>query len=479
MILPPRGKSVDTNRRAELRRALDPNEVVRRIDKLIELDQVRLTDVFNDGDIHQLCDELEIEFREREFTPAITLGLFISQCLSRGDACSTVLAKFNRQRKRQGLAPCSEDASAYCKARARLPVELIDRLGRRIVDLLHAKTQTLWKWKELNVYFVDGLVFRAPDTKANQEFYPQPSTQKEGLGFPQVRAVVTTCLATGCIVNYNTAPVQGKQTGEVSLFREKHSDFATGDVVVADSNFESFYDAVLLNRRGVEMVCSIKGCRNSPFEGVCGVIEEKVITLKRPKNNRDRFTAQQWQQLPESIQYRCIRYRLSGRTEVLTIVTTLIDSKHFSAEEIAELYGLRWDVELDIACWKTTMGFCDLRCQTPANLDREIAVGVLAYNLVRTLMNDAAAVLEIHPREVSFSRSRDAWMCFSDELETSNDLMWIVLSATSRLVRDRPGRDEPRELKRRNQSKYSKLKAPRPSRARRIAAKSEEPHVPS
>jgi hypothetical protein len=90
MILPPRGTSVDTNRRAELRRALDPNEVVRRIDKLIELDQVRLTDVFKDDDIHQLCDELEIEFREREFTPAITLGLFVSQCLSRGDACSTV-----------------------------------------------------------------------------------------------------------------------------------------------------------------------------------------------------------------------------------------------------------------------------------------------------------------------------------------------------------------------------------------------------
>ena len=199
--------------------------------------------------------------------------------------------------------------------------------------------------------------------------------------------------------------------------------------------------------RGVGLVCGIKGCRKSTFEGVCKAIEEKVITLTKPKNSKNRFTAEQWELLPDSVQYRSIRYRIAGRPEELMIVTTLLDSKQYSAEDIAELYGLRWDVETDIACWKTTMGFCDLRCQNPENLDRKIAVGVLAYNLVRSLMNDAAAVLEIHPREVSFSRSRDAWLSFSDEIEISNDMMWMVLSATSRLVRDRPGRDEPRVIK--------------------------------
>jgi hypothetical protein len=475
MILPTRGAPVDTNRRAEIRAALEPDEVVRRIDNLIDRDEIRLTEIFSDQDVHQLCEELNIEFRERDFTPAITLSLFVSQSLSRGDACSTVVTQFNRERKRQGLAPCSEDASAFCKARARLSVKLIDTLADRIVSLLKAKTQKLWKWKARNVYLVDGLVFRAPDTKANQEIYPQPSTQKNGLGFPQVRCLVTTCLATGCIVHYNTAAMKGKLTGEVSLFREKHGDFVAGDIVVADSNFESFYDSVLLARRGVDMVCGIKGCRKSPFEGVCEAIEKKIITLSKPKNNKNRFTDEQWEQLPDSVQYRSIRYRITGRTEVLTIVTTLLDSKQYSAEDIAELYGLRWDVETDIASWKTTMGYCDLRCHTPENLDREIAVGVLAYNLVRSLMNDAAAVLEIHPREISFSRSRDTWISFSDELKTSVDLMWIVLSATSRLVRDRPGRDEPREIKRRNQSKYSKLKKPRPSRAKRIAAETVKP----
>ena len=151
--------------------------------------------------------------------------------------------------------------------------------------------------------------------------------------------------------------------------------------------------------------------------------------------------------MPDEIQYRRMRHQVTGCTEVVTIVTTLVDSNRFSAEDIAEVYGLRWDVETDIAGWKTRMGFCDLGCRTPENLDREIAVGVLAYNLVRSLMNDAAAVLEVHTREVSFPRSRDAWLSLSDEIETSRDLMWIVLSATSRLVRNRPGREELRAIK--------------------------------
>jgi len=174
-----------------------------------------------------------------------------------------------------------------------------------------------------------------------------------------------------------------------------------------------------------------------------------------------------------------IRYRVTGRKDKITIVTTLTNSSRHSAEAIASLYGLRWDIELDICSLKSTMGKCDLRSQTPDNIDREIAASVLAYNLVRALMSDAAAITMAHPREISFSRSRDAWISFGDELETANDLMWIILSATSRLVRDRPGRDEPRQIKRRNLTKYPKLRTPRPSKAKRIAAASDNPRQKS
>lgn len=470
MILPPRGTPVDADRRAEIRKALQPEEVQGRIKQLMAVDQMRLACLFKDEDVHELCDELQIRFRDREFTPATTLGLFVAQVLSRGDACSTVVTQFNRERKRDGLPPVSEDGSAYCKARARLPVKLIDRLGQRVVQLQRDKTCSQWKWQGKDVYFVDGLVLRAPDTAENQEVYPQPSSQQQGLGFPQVRVVLTTSLATGCIEHYNTGPVEGKRTGEVSLFREKHSDFVAGDVVVGDSNFESFHDAVLLNHLGVDLVFCINGTRNSPFEGACQRIDDKIVTLLKPKFDPSRFTREQWNLLPKSIQYRVIRYRTSGRNEVITIVTTLLDQQRFSAEDTAELYGLRWDVETDIFSLKSTMGVGELRCLNPANLDREIAVAILAHNLVRVLMSDAAVVSEVHPREISFSRARDAWISYRDELESSKDLMWIVLSASSRLVRDRPSREEPREIKRRKLTKYGKLKSPRPSRAKRIQA---------
>jgi hypothetical protein len=477
MILPKRGEPVDRNKRAELRKLLTPEVVEQRIEQLKANDQIRLHDVFTNEDVNRICDELNIEFRDRCFTPATTLGLFISQVLSRGDACSTVMTQFNRERKRQGVQPVCEDASAYCKARARLPVELIDRLVNHTAQIACSKTPEQWKWKELDVYLVDGLVLRAPDTADNQKVYPQPSSQKIGLGFPQVRAIVTTSLATGCIIHYNTGKVEGKSTGEVTLFREKHADFKAGDVVVADSNFESFHDSALLNQRNVAIVCCINGTRHSPFEGVCESIDEEIVTLKKPCFDQTRFTHAQWESLPASIQYRMIRYRVSGRKSEITIVTTLLDSTRYSAEEIAELYGLRWDVEMDICSYKSTMDMGNLRCRTPDNLDREIAVGILAYNLVRLLMCDAAELMQdIHPREISFSHARDAWRSFSDELETSNDLMWMILSASSRFIRDRPNREEPRANKKRNQTKYSKLKEPRPS-GRHRRKTSDQPHA--
>ena len=471
MILPRRGECVDRKRRALLRGLLTPEFVEQRIVQLQAADEIRLFDLFTDEDVHQLCEELGVEYRERYFPPAVALGLFVSQVLSRQDACSTTVVSFNGARMRRGLPPACTDASAYCKARAKLPVKLIDTLSKRGVQNAHSKTPLKWKWRGLDVYLVDGLVLRAPDTQANQQAYPQPSSQEEGLGFPQVRVVVTTSLATGCIVHYNTGPVEGKRTGEISLFREKHAEFVAGDVIVGDSNLESFHDAVLLNERSVAMVCCINGSRKSPFEGVCKTLEDKLVTIHKPKFDKTRFTRAQWDSLPETVTYRAIRYRVSGRKSEITIVTTLLDSKLYPAKAVVELYGLRWDVELDIRSYKSTMGTCDLRCLTPGNLDREIAVSVLAYNLVRLLMCDAATVVRhIHPRELSFSLARDVWQEFCDQLATPHGLMSAIVSATSRFVRDRPNREEPRAIKRRCHTKYPKLNKPRPSRARRSRA---------
>lgn len=471
MILRARGESVDRKKRSELRKLITPEWIETRVVELKSADQLRLSDVFSDADVCRFCEELGCKWRERAFPPAVVLGLFVSQVLSRDNACSTTVQEFNAQRKAQGLGPVCEDASAYCKARAKLPLDLLNRLINEVAQISERKTCVEWKWQGRDVYLVDGCVLRAPDTSENRKVYPQPSSQKEGLGFPQVRMVVTTSLATGCIVHYSTGQVEGKGTGEVSLFRQKHGKFKVGDIVVADSNFESFHDAVLLKKRGVDLVCCMNASRDNPFDGPLETIEETYLELSKPKFDKKRFTAAEWQALPDSLTYRLIRYRIRGGASTVTVVTTLLDSQRYSAARIAELFGLRWDVELDIRNYKTTLRGSDLRCHTPHTVDREIAVKVLAYNLVRLLMSDAAAALiAIHPREISFSHARDAWRTFAVQRPTSDDLTWLILSTTTRFVRDRPNRTEPREIKRRDLTKYPKLREPRPSRQRASAA---------
>ena len=186
MILTPRKASAETpeeeqKSERERKKLLSFDEILRRLEGLKALEKIRLHHLFDDEEIHHVCDTLNIEFRDRVFTPAKMLGLFVSQVHSRGDACITVVAKFNRERKDSGLSPVSEDASAYSKARARLPLDLINHLSDDVRKIAHNMTPDDWKWHGLNAYLVDGSMLRAPDTFANQERYPQPSSQKEGL----------------------------------------------------------------------------------------------------------------------------------------------------------------------------------------------------------------------------------------------------------------------------------------------------------
>jgi hypothetical protein len=147
-------------------------------------------------------------------------------------------------------------------------------------------------------------------------------------------------------------------------------------------------------------------------------------------------------------------------------VTTLLDRKKYPARAIADLYGLRWEAELDIRCLKSVMDLAELRCQTPQGLKCELAVNVLAYNLVALLMCDTAEVSDKHPRQFSFSHARDTFVRFGAERKTINDLEWLITQTNQFKIKNRPRRDEPRKIKKRN-GKYARLSEPRPSRKSR------------
>src|ERR1700736_5669913 len=155
-----------------------------------------------------------VPFRDRLFSPLVTVWLFLSQVLSKDHSCLTAVARFLAYRTRQGLAPCSARTGSYCKARQRLPEGLLARLVRQTGQDLHGQAPDAWRWHGRAVKIVDGSGVSMPDTPANQRAYPQPGGQQPGLGFPVARVVVLLSLACGAVLDLAIGPSRGKQTGE-------------------------------------------------------------------------------------------------------------------------------------------------------------------------------------------------------------------------------------------------------------------------
>lgn len=444
-------------------------EVIARRDS----NELLLPSIFDDQTVKQMARKFGPAGRQRVYTIPKTLSLFVQQVLSKKRGCQEIVHRLNAQRKTEDLLPVSTDTSSYCAARRRIPLRLIKSLMHRTAGLAESKVPSSWLWKGRRTVLLDGLVVDAPDTPANQEVYPQPSSQKPGLGFPQIRLTTAISLATGVILDLKYGPVEGKKTGEATHFRLMMSTFRPGDVILADSNFECYRDLAIMKQKGVDMVCDKNGSRTSPFKGKCESIQETTTRLYKPGFDKSRFTRKQWESLPDYLDVRMIRYKVGGRNKEVTLVTTLLDQENFSAESIALLYRHRWNCELDIRSIKSVMGMAELSCHTPEMLEREFLVYFLAYNLIRVTMVDAGHIADLNPRQLSFKSAKDAWLSLGtstklngsediQEVEAirANDYAWLLWSiATSKLVA-RPGRQEPRKIKRRN-SKYEYLKQPR------------------
>lgn len=448
-------------RKRNSRRRILFDEVQKRIQRLRQSDRLVFHQLLEEKVIQRMLEELGCRFRHRIYTPAVTLSAFLEQAISDDGSCQQAVHRINNHRCSLGLPPASVDTNSYCEARHRLPEELFLQLLQRSAKTVQRSEPEAWLWKERRVVLVDGCTTRAADTQANQAVFPQPSSQKPGLGFPQVRELVAVSLSSAVVLDVQIGPVEGKRTGELSLFRKMMPVFRRGDVVVADANFDSYVDMATLKQKRIDFVGAIAGSRTSPFTGKCRCIEEKRVALKRPQFDRDRFTREQWEALAKVLHVRMIRYQTDGRKEEITIITTLLDQERYPARSIAELYGFRWNCELDIRSIKTVMGMEELRCKSPEMLRREIYNYLLAYNLVRAAMCDAARITEQEPRKLSFKNAMQVLTEYA-VLDSADDstVVHVLWSIACNNVGDRPGRKEPRKIKRRR-NKYRKMTRPR------------------
>lgn len=409
--------------------------------------------------VQQRADEHHVVFgrcAKALWTPAVTLWAFLWQVLNSDRSCrqavSRVVLAFALSRE-----PESFDTAAYCRARAKLPTPFLERVALDLGRQLEEQAPSHWLWHGRRVRLVDGSTSLLPDTTANQEAFPQPKTQKRGLGFPMVRWVVLLSLATAAVLGLAYGPYAGKKTGETALFRQLLSQLRAGEVVVADRYYCSYFMVVLLQNMGVQVVLRMHQRRRYDFRrGRRLGREDHVVSWQRP-SRPTWMDAETYAELPKTLEVREIRrqvHRRGCRVKEVVLATTLRDATDYPADEVAELYHQRWHAELDIRTLKVTLGLGELRCRTPAMVGKEIWLNCLAYNLVRQVAAQAALLAGRSPRTISFTASKQALLGAWEKLsflEEETDYLPVATRLLEALgkeyVGDRPGRCEPRARK--------------------------------
>ncbi len=303
-----------------------------------------------------------------------------------------------------------------------------------------------------------------PDTPANQQAFPQNPSQKPGLGFPIARLVALVSLATGVVSDVAIGPYLGKETGETALLRRLWDCLRRGEILLGDRFFSSYFGIAPLPERGVDAVFRMHQRRKVDFRrGRRLGPGDHVVYWDRPKPPTwmDQAT---WNEMPSRIQLREVRVSVAHagfRVKQLVLVTTLCDPDAFSKAEVAQLYLKRWNIELDLRSIKVEMGMEVLRCKTPELVEKEIWAHLLAYNLVRTEMAEAASLGTTTPRCLSFRGALQMLLAFLAEGGGRSGRGWRDSTVTRRRamtmhrVGTRPGRSEPRAVKRRpKQQRY-------------------------
>ena len=414
--------------------------------------------------IQNACHTIGHVWRERLLNPATTVHLFVLQILHGNTACAHV--------PRLGDVACTGDA--YIQARRRLPLQLLHDLTRALSHFLGAGPEVDdGRWRGHRTFLVDGSSVSMSDTPELQEAFGQPGAQKPGCGFPVMHLLALFHASTGFLLNLVGAPYR---THDMSRIGQLHPDLEKGDVLVGDRAFCSFAHLALLAIRDVFGVFRLhqkqivnfrphrraastgsrkrgeKGLPTSRWRKRLGR-HDQLVEYVKPKTRPVWLSVDEYAALPEALPVRELRYTIvvpGRRTRVITIATTLLDPERYPAAEVAALYGQRWMIETNFRHLKQTLKMDVLHCKKVEGVNKELAVYALVYNLVRQVMLVAAQRQKVPVDRISFI----------DAVRWLADSIYGVKELKLRLVPDRPGRREPRAIKRRPKS-YDLLNVPR------------------
>jgi hypothetical protein len=347
-----------------------------------------------------------------------------------------------------------ENSSAYCQARSRLPVSALEAAHEDLgawFERHHGE-----KWCGRSVKVIDGTCLSMPDTAENRQRWSYAPNQKRGCGFPTARLVGMFCLATGRLVRF---ALDTLNVHESMLARQLISWIETGEVALIDRGFCGWGFIALLRRKDVDVVARLHASRSE---------KTGIVEWEKPPLPRHGWNKTLWDELPEKLTVRLIRFRITipgFRSQTVVLATTLLDQIAYPDEAIIELYRRRWAVELFFRDIKTTLGLDVLRCCSPELVEKEVWMQVFGYNLVRALMLESAWTYSVPLDRLSFKGTVDTlrqWTpLFAPPIfvfkRARKELLRIIAADQ---VPERPNRFEPR-LRKRRPKQYPFITVPR------------------
>jgi hypothetical protein len=423
-------------------------------------------------------ESLGRRFYDSLYSPVTVLWLFLSQVIDANPTLAATVENFLAWRLARGMSPCSTDTGAYARARKRLPEALLAMLTKHTGREVERAALGQWRWLGRIVKLFDGSTVSMPDTPENQAAFPQSRTQAPGVGFPLARIGVLFSLSVGTVLDLGIRRWAGKFQSELSMLRDMIPSLEAGDVLLTDRYLCSYMEIALLLRQGVDYVGQIHAHRNVDFRrGRRLGPHDHLVEWNKPRRP-EWMSPEDYAAIPETLSIRELRFRIvrpGYRTRTIVIATTLLDGELFSKDELANLYRLRWDAEINLRSLKTMMNMDVLRCRNPDMVRKEIWAHLLAYNLIRTVIAQAAAKHGRHPRQISFTRAMRTLEAFRPAIahvpsERLADLYEHMLTAiASHEIGNRADRLEPRQRKRRPKP-YKLMTKPR-NQARKQEAK--------
>jgi hypothetical protein len=395
--------------------------------------------------------------RDRVFSVLLTFECFLWQLLKPGTACREVVRQVQALFRLKNLGPVDDGTGGYCTARQRFPKARLQAILAATADTANKRASCGGLITGRPVKVVDGSSTKLPDTPDNQKRYPQPSEQAPGCGFPVLKFLLLFSLNSGSVLN---VVMDNLHNHDLRLLRRLQGELKKGDILLGDHAYGEYTTLAFWPKQGVDVVARLHQKRKVDFRKARRLAKNDALFVwTKGCQQSNVLSVREWAQLPDSITVRIIRFTAAirgHRSRRITLVTSLLDPKLYPTDQMIALYARRWRLELCLRDLKTTMGMEELRCKSPDMAQKELLLYLIAHNTIRCLMAEVVARYQVDLERISFKGTIDAARQFSATILQARSRkmhheLWdeLLLTLARDLVPLRPGRSEPRAVKRR------------------------------